>query len=217
MEQAIADQSTIFALVRAEGSGPVIAQTAVLVTKSMEYFAPGRRMNAMQCNLMAETIAEKYPQETLSDVALFIRRASLGEFEEGKTFGALDIGTMLRWWRIHLEEKSAQMEIQADRNEHLLEQGMKTAIDAMVGTGLGDAVRAFTLEAKEQQREADALARMDRLRANLPKMDLEALRDAWKVYSRPNERALIQAQAARTGHLGDELKAAQERIDAGAE
>jgi len=210
MDVALADGATLRLLARTHGEAPVLIQSAAMVTQAMEYFAPGRRMSAMQCNLMAETLMERYPHETLSDIALFIRRAAMGDFEDGKTFGALDIPTMMRWWRQHLEAKAGAME-----NAHKAEDaGAEEAGKALLGLkGVREAVEAMNEKARAAKREERELARMERLTKALPCMTLEALRDAWKVYDRPTERAMIQAQAARVGYLGEELKAAQERID----
>lgn len=210
IEQAIADPCTLRLIEHAHGKGAVVVETSAVITRAMGYFAAGRALNPLQVTLLAETLLEKYPHETMSDVALFLHRAAMGEFDEGKTFGALDIPTAMRWWRQHLDEKSAAMERVLKSEDAEADETGK----ALLGLpGIRDAVAAMSMEAKEKKREADAIARMERLKADLPSMDRDALRQAWKVYTRPNERALIQAQAARSGYFNDELKAAQEAID----
>jgi len=210
MEAAIADGATMRLLARSHGDGPVLIQSTAMVTQAMEYFAPGRRMSAVQCNLLAETLMERYPHETLSDIALFIRRAAMGDFEDGKTYGALDIPTMLRWWRTHLDQKAEAMENAREAEDA---EAHETG-QALLGLkGVREAVEAMATKARDELREQRALYRMERLTKALPNLTLEQLREAWKFYDRPSERALIQAQAARMGYLGNDLKHAQERID----
>jgi hypothetical protein len=213
MEDAMADRSTMRMLARTHGIGPVLVQSTAMVTQAMEYFSAARRMSAMQCNLLAETLMDKYPHETLSDIAIFIRRAAMGEFDEGKSYGALDIATMMRWWRMHLDQKAVAMELAADRAEHETVQAMASNIGAIANGGLANVVRSFSEEAKARDRENREMARMDRLKKQLPTMNLKELREAWKTYHLPKERAEIQAQAARMGHLGHDLRIAQELLD----
>ena len=210
MEVAIADRTTMHALAKAHGQAQVLAEAAVIIAQGMEFFAVGRSLNGSQINLLVEMILEDYPHETLSDIALFMRRAVKGDFEEGKTFGALDVPTMIRWWRLHLDEKAQAME-RGLVAEDLAAEEMGRGILSIAG--VREAVEAMSAKAKEEARSDDAIARMEKLRKHLPSMSLDELRDAWKLYPLPTERALIQAQAARMGHLGEELKVAQERID----
>lgn len=208
--QAIEDTCTLRVMAKAHGMGAVVIEASAVITRAMGYFAPGRALTPLQVTLLAETLLEQYPNETMSDVALFLRRAALGEFESGKTYGALDVPMALRWWRHHLEQKAEAMELALKAEDA---QAEETGRGLLALPGVREAVAAMASKAKEERREADAIARMKRLKAELPKMDRDQLRMAWKIYNRPNERALIQQQAARSGYFNDEIKAAQKAID----
>lgn len=210
IQQALADPHTLRSVEAIHGRAAVVVETSAAITAAMGYFAVGRALNPIQITLLAETLLEQYPHETMSDVALFLRRAALGEFDEGKTYGALDVPTALRWWRQYLSDKAEAMEREAKCADAASEEAGKAIL------GLPDvreAVAAIAANAREEQRESDAVARIERLRAALPAMSREELRMAWKLYDRPMERALIHAQAARSGYFNEEIRAAQEAID----
>ena len=117
---------------------------------------------------------------------------------------------MMRWWRVQLDQKAEAMENARKAEDAEADDAGR----ALLGLkGVREAVGAMAEKARTEQREQREIARMERLTKALPGLTLEELRDAWKVYDRPAERALIQAQAARMGYLGDDLKQAQDRID----
>jgi cytochrome P450 len=183
-----------------------------MITRSMGYFAAGRALNSLQITLLAETLLEDFPHETLSDVALFLRRAAKGEFEDGKTFGAMDIPTVLRWWRSYLDEKAQQVERDAQREKD--ERGRDTVQALGKVKGLKELVDKMAADREERRNEEDKAARIHRLREGVGKMSEQELRDQWALRPYADERSIIHAEAARRGMLGEDVKEAQRQTDA---
>lgn len=208
--QAIADPCTLRVIEKANGTAAVVTHTSAVITRAMGYFAAGKALNPLQVTLLAETLLEEYPHETMSDVVVFLRRAAMGGFDDGKTYGALDVPTAMRWWRRYLAEKAEALESTAKADDAAADQVGRSILSL---PRVQEAVEAMSMKAREERRKSDAIARMERLKVQLPKMTKEELRMAWKLYPGAAERALIQAQAARSGYFTDEIKAAQEALD----
>lgn len=211
LAEAIADPVTLRALERLNGRPMVVVQTSAMVTRSMGYFAAGRALSSLQIALFAETLVEDYPHETLSDIALFLRMAAKGEFEDGKTFGALDIPTVLRWWRAYLERRIQDQERGMEAEKQARGRETVQALGAV--PGLKEMAAKMAAERAAERKEADKAERLAYLRENVGRMQEEELRNEWTLRPYADERAILQAEAARRGMLGDDAKAAQLQID----
>lgn len=199
----------------AVGYGQTLVTVSKAVTAGMAYFAPNRRMSDGAIGMFAEELIEQYPHESVADVALFMQNAAKGRYgrkgEEGETFGQLDMQRLFIWFGQYLEEKAAMLE----RGEHLLQQQAEAHAKAIVTAhpGLKETVAEFVISAKEASDLAAKRTRLAKLERQLPDMTDDAMREAWKLYRTAEERSLIQAEAARRGLLGDDVKAAQLEID----
>lgn len=213
IEQAL-EAPTMRELIRSNGEAGfmlVSAAAAVIVNRSMEAFSPQRRMSVEGVAIFTEHLTERYPLESLADIALFMRGVTAGEYGDGETYGALDMQRLLVWFRQYLEQKAAAME----RGQHVLEQQQDRHAAELIGSipGLKTAVNEFVLTNKEQTELTKKRKRIADLTRGLPTMDLEQMREAWKLHPTAEERSLIQAEASRRGFMGDEAKEAQIEID----
>ena len=199
----------------AVGYGQLLVTVSKAVTAGMAYFAPNRRLSDGAIGMFAEELITQYPHESVADVALFMHNAARGRYgrkgQEGETFGQLDMQRLFIWFEEYLEEKAAALE----RGEHVLQQQQDAHAKATIGavTGLQDAVKDFVVSAKEASDLASKRNRIAKLAHDIPALTDDGLRACWKIYRLAEERQLIQAEAARRGLLGDEMKAAQLEID----
>ena len=72
-------------------------------------------------------------------------------------------------------------------------------------TGLKQAVREFTIDARLKAAQDGAIERMRRLEAHLPKMSIDELRDAYRLYTTAEERSAIIREAHGRGLIGQEI------------
>lgn len=191
-----------------------VTATAV-ITSGMGLIAQSRRLSPEQVGALAEEIITRWPRESLEDINVFVRGVATGKYEGSAIYSILDLPRMLSWWEEYLSDKALQMELNAGRAEDVMEQGMKATISQHDTKAISMAVRDFVIDAKERSEHIREQKRVATLKAQLPKMDLHALREAWKVYRTMTERSMIQAEAARKGYLGEEHQQAQYQVDAG--
>lgn len=210
IQQAMAC-STIRMVERVHGAEQVQVVIAAVVTKGMAYFSAQRRLEPLQVALLAETLREDYPNESLGDIEVFMRGAAAGKYGNGETYGALDVPRFRKWFAEYLEEKALARERDADAMEAEKRQAVNGLLSNPTFKKLNEEIRQ---KRREEEAANGLAARMERLRKHLPTMSPEALRDAWKLHPTGDERKLIQAQAARLGMLGDEIKEAQLKLDA---
>lgn len=203
LSEAIA-APTLHALVAAHGTAQTGATVIAMVTGAMEYFAPNRRMNSAQIGLFAEDILDRYRHESLADVALFMRGCALSKYDEGEFYANVDVPRLNKWWTRYLDEKAAERELGASREEHLLEQGMKETLANV--PGLTDLVNTMRIENKEKAIAEEKTSRMRKLTEQLPKMSDEDLRGSWKFYTTAEERSLILGEAKERGLLEAKIK-----------
>lgn len=202
MADAIA-APTMAMVVREHGAGAVGVAMSAIMHAGMEYFAPGRRMSAAQMMLFAEDLLDRYKHESLADVALFMRNCALSKYDDGEFYNAVDVPRLNKWWKRYLEEKAAEREVIGDRAEHEHEQTIKGMIANI--TGLKQAVREFTIDARLKAAQDGAIERMRRLEAHLPKMSIDELRDAYRLYTTAEERSAIIREAHGRGLIGQEI------------
>lgn len=187
--------------IRSIGYQQTLATVSLAVTKGMAYFSQNRRLSADQIALFADEIMSRYPHESLADISVFLRGASVGRYgrkgEEGETFGALDMQRLFIWFHQYLDEKAAKME----RGEHELQQLQDRHATEIVGSipGLKDAVKEFVVDAKERSEMVLQMSRLEHLKKHLPAMTDDELREEWKVRPRAEERSLIYAEAMNRG------------------
>lgn len=200
IDEAIA-APTLTMAIRSIGYQQTLATVSLAVTKGMAYFSQNRRLNADQIALFADEIISQYPHESLADISVFLRGASLGKYgrkgEEGETFGALDMQRLFIWFRQYLEQKAAKME----RGEHELQQLQDRHAAEVIGAipGLKDAVKEFVVDVKERSEMVRQMNRLEHLKKHLPTMTDDALRESWKIYSKAEERSLIYGEAMTRG------------------
>lgn len=202
---------TFRAVAKSHGQPFVAAVAIEAVHAGISLLAASRRLSPDHVSALVDEILSAYPTESLEDIAAFARGVGLGRYKGSEIYSIVDIPRMMAWWREYLGDKSAAMEIQADRSEVLNEQGAREAIAAI--PELGKAVGEFVIDAKERSELVRKQSRLRHLREHCPTMTDDALRAAWKVYPAAEERSVIQAEAARRGLLGEEHMAAQLEID----
>lgn len=202
---------TMRSVMMVHGEAAVFAVASMVITKGMEAVAPSRRPSPAMLSMLAEEILRLYPNESLQDINVFVRGVAMGKYDGSEIYSTMDMPRLLSWWRDYLTEKAEAREHEATREEHVLEQGIKR----MVGDidGLSKAIKEFNMDAKEKSEQVRAARRLSKLKADMPALTDHALREAWRIYRAPLERAAIQAEASRRGMMGDEIKAAQDEAD----
>lgn len=189
------------------GSGAVGIELMAIVEKGMELFGQHRRMNAAQIGLFAEEIQSRYPHESLADIALFMRGASMGIYgkkgQEGETFGALDPQRMFVWFREYLEEKAIAREQDAVSVDKSHEGTFNALANLPDFTDLLKSVRA---EGKAQREESRDGRRLALLKETVRFMHDDDLRNAYKFNRDAPARSIIIAEAIKRGLLGEEFR-----------
>ena len=199
---------TLAQLMRAHSQQAVINEAAYIVERGMELFDAKRRMTGEHVALFAEQIADDFPHESLADLNVFMRGAAMSKYDGGEYYSSVDLPRLTSWWRKYLAEKADTIEEAATREGHLEEQRSRDMVANI--PGLGVAVRAFTMEARERRIAEEKAVRMNRLKEQLPKMVDQELRDLWPVYPSADERSLIIAEAERRGLVQRALAKAAE-------
>lgn len=202
----------ISALVKEHGFEPVQHAVQAGVAMAMMAYAPARRMSGEQIVMFCTEIMNEYPYESIADVRLFCRYAATSSFDDGKTFGAIDVPMMLRWWRQHLVNKVEALEVA--RKSEAQRLGMEWAALAKQNPKLMLSLKQGEYIGREERkkRSEDAAKELAMLMEALPTMSVEELRSAYKG-THGKERAAVLAEANRRGLMGADAKAAQEHSE----
>jgi len=67
-------------------------------------------MGTNQIEHFAKTFVEEYPFETINDLQECLKRASKGNYDEGKGVWKIDQPTIFLWFKTYMEEKYQQKE-----------------------------------------------------------------------------------------------------------
>lgn len=190
------DQPTVTVLARSFGREPVVVEAAWIVSQAMPMFSESRRMNVNAIALFADELFNQYPHETLGDLNVFMRNAAMGRYgkkEQGKTFGALDCELLFLWFTEYLEDKALARERDADA---MIAAEKRQAMEiAMNIPNLSEAVKATTEQARLAKTEAEQRRRIAHLEKYCPSMTDDQLREAWGIYTKAKERAIILREA----------------------
>ncbi len=194
-EQAL-EQPTLHMMAGAYDTQNVTIAVTQAVHAAMAYFAPAKRLTPQQIDLFAEEVMNDYRHETLADVHVFMRKAAVGSFDNGDTYGALDVPRLGAWWRQYLDNK-------AEARERILAKERSEAVKA-TSEALA-AVPNFGAEvdrrmSSPEQRAADAVQRMRlaRLPGKLAHMTDDDMRAEWKHHGKEGRDILLR-EAARRG------------------
>lgn len=89
-------------------------ESVALVTKELIDLCDASMIdyNNNQLALWSTGILEKYPNETIEDIALVIRRGLRGDF--GQLYKTFDLGKFSEWMELHLDEKYQKKETQSN-------------------------------------------------------------------------------------------------------
>lgn len=211
-------QPTINQVAKVHGVDQVVSLITVAVTQGMLYFNESRRLQPPAISLMAQTVMDEYPHESLADINVFMRGAALGKYgqeddhgnivKQGETYGQLDVERMMVWFRQYLGQKADTLE-QAGRTEerkpyeeatkHLMELGVNNE-------DLREAIA--TIGHGESQSMIEG-----RLRRYLPAMTDDQLREQWKKHPTAGARSLIYAEAKSRGLAQKAMEEALEKVE----
>lgn len=194
---------TVAMAVKELGKNTVLIEMTVGITKAMaDYFSPEQRMDPAMCVAFAETIIEDYPHESVGDVTVFIKlagRAKYGELQDdgsvinrGKTYGRLQLTTLMEWWRQYLGEK-------ADEIAKVRERDIKALNDKEAP--IANRVVEIMKEEREKSGGPDLGIgrRVDQLLRTVQHMSDDRLRRAWEVHTTERERMIILKEANKRG------------------
>ncbi len=88
----------------------IINEAAFIVSRGMELFDAKRRMSDEHVGLFAAQIAEDFKHESLADLNVFMRGASMSKYDGGEFYSSIDMPRLNKWWRQYLDEKAAARE-----------------------------------------------------------------------------------------------------------
>lgn len=207
-DQALA-APTMHQLIKAFDYKQVFGSACAIVTGSMLHFAANRRLEPGQVSTFAEQVLEDFTHESLADLSVFMRRAAMGNYDEGETYGALDIPRMGKWWRLYLTEKSEARE----RAEREAANVAQREAEFVIGNipGLSDAVAQSVLDNEERKYEDARRRRMARLALQFKFMTDEDLRASYVKYKDADTRSVILEQAKERGLLSASMNEAVRR------
>lgn len=197
-----AEHPTLATMAATYGEDNLAANVMALLAKAMEAVNMSRRITPEGLAILADGILEDFSHETLADVAIFARGVALGKWgepgKEGKAYAGLDVPTLMAWWRQYLGAKAEAMErLQRARGSQHLRQVQPTNPERLQQVH-GLLAQASAQAKAQDQREREA-RQLRHLVAYLPSYTDEQLRQAWSVYSFPEARQSILAEAEARG------------------
>jgi hypothetical protein len=201
IEQAL-EALPMRSLMVAHGEAPVKVAVTALTMKAMGYFAPAKRMTPEQNTLFAEKILEDYPYESLADVAVFLRGCATGKYDDGKTYGALDVPLLSSWWKRYIEEKVEVRERELRRQQHESSTQMTLSLAKM--PQVVEVVKSVNEKSMVERKERDYIERIRHLEATVGKMTDDELRHQYVLRNNADERSIIMREAHRRGLLPQE-------------
>ncbi len=173
------------------GREELLVRLTAKIADCMElYFSPEQRLHPGLRPVLAENLMNQYPHEYLGDIGAFFARASMGRYgeegEKGKTYGAITLMTIGRWWEQYIDERVQEEE---------KERGRHKAHQAEIAPALAPALRAATedMDAKDTGRHVRKLMKY------AAHMTDDQLREEWKKCRTVHERSLIMQEANRRG------------------
>lgn len=189
------DAPVLSQLVIIHGAEPTITTVAALVEYGMQQFDPKRRMNPTAISFFAQKVVDRYPQESLADLYVFLCGCADGKFDGGEYYASIDVPRMMKWWTAYLEEKAVEMELVGQRQEDMAH---REAVDCLAAVPqLGPAIAAVVQEHNGAPRQRSLSWRLAKLKKGLPAMHIEQMRKAWDGASSSEERQAILDEARR--------------------
>lgn len=192
------------------GRAEVGVAAMAIIEKGMAYFATNRRLSSEHVALFSEEVVDQFMHESLADLNVFMRKAAMGGYGDGETFGALDLPRLGSWWREYLGEK-------ADERERIERQRTKQlAADTIKGLasipGILPMLQKIGDDRKEEREQTSLMNRILRLQHTVPEMTDEQLRDAYVFYRTADERKIIMIEADKRGLVKVAMDKALEEV-----
>lgn len=175
-----------------------IMLTGAIQDGMKEYFSEEQRLQPEMCAAFASNILDDYRYESVGDMAVFLRKASMGRYGErdartgeitgkGKTYGRITTTLLGAWWEQYLGEKAevAEKERLKDHKRH----------DAVIHESLAPALRRATEDEVEmgEAKEIRKLVKYGHL------LTADQLREKWKKVRSAHARSLLMRLANEKG------------------
>ena len=189
--------------VRAMGENQVILEMTKAITAAMvDYFSPEQRMDPSMCSAFAEAIVEDYPHESIGDVTVFIKYAGRAKYgkenedgsitDKGKTYGRLQLTTLIEWWKQYLGEKA----------ETIATLQVKKIKEVNSGPPCDTVVEMMKKAREEGEGSKEVIQvgmRVNRLLRTVRNMSDDQLREAWTKFPSDRERSVVLREANKRG------------------
>lgn len=216
-EQALATRNiqdalrapTIHHVILQHGAPGALGAAGAIIHQGMDLFAQGRRLTSGMVGMVSEMMVTKYKHESLADLNVFLRKCAAGEYDEGKTYGSLDVPLIMGWFTRYLEEKAIVREQEAEREEHVIEQRMRKDIgnSQVLMDALKTSVDNWNLdtadrrEAARRERLKRDLEFTDRLKSEDPANEevQDVLVRLYQLHEKAGERNMILQECDRRG------------------
>lgn len=176
-----------------------IMLTGAIQDGMKEYFSEEQRLQPEMCAAFASNILDDYRYESVGDMAVFLRKASMGRYGErdartgeitgkGKTFGRITTTLLGAWWEQYLDEKAQEAEaVRLKRRDGIDWQ--------VIHHSLTDALRKAADDGVERN-EAREIAKLVKY---IHLLTDDQLRAKWKKVRSAHGRSLIMYEANKRG------------------
>jgi hypothetical protein len=137
-------------------------------------------MNSIQINFAADTLLERYPNESLADFLLCFKRGAQGYY--GSTYHQLDTSVIMSWMEKHLQEKAMYIERDLTTAKKTEDDNEPIKIDYEA--------HKKRVEDKRRKDEEDKNARIEAKKAEIYKEDgFQSFRETYKPLTAEQLRA----------------------------
>jgi hypothetical protein len=113
VKQALSAPTIAMAILGGMSEEELLVRLTAEISRCMElYFDETQRLSPDQCGVVAEMMLDEYKHESLGDIRVFLKKATMGKYDEGKTYGRLTSMKLMPWFGQYLEEKAIEREKQ---------------------------------------------------------------------------------------------------------
>lgn len=235
MADAMAEP-TLAQLTRHANHVQVVTALVALIENGMRGFDPKRRLSTDHVLEWAKRLAEDWSNESMADLALFLRHPS--KYDGGEFYSAVDVERITRWWTAYLAQKASALEgmhagikrwidpwneiadkltamlrARGDRQPTEEEDNEEAELRLQLADleakrmATADGWRRLRLALAADRRPVDNLsAEHDRIRREVPMMTVEQLRAAWKKHPDAWSRRIILHEANHRGLMDEYMR-----------
>jgi len=115
IEKAIDSPNTLKAMA-AKNATVTLKLIVALLKRQADFYNLRKDLTHGQAVMIAQTLVDEYPTETIEDIVLMLKMARAGSF--GTIYGKLDGETVIGWMALYLDEKYCAVERRHQNQKH---------------------------------------------------------------------------------------------------